>query len=884
MQKNFIRLTVLLASLMAAFAACSVKEDPWVAENALPDGIHLRFYCDELVQTKATKDSAGVSQLNENLLASVEFFLYPEGQTNQDAVYTDYLTNVDPAKWNTIPMTEVFVNQVLCPNSAKTFRVYAIANHPRLVADVPEGQNKNLSGTSVPALEALTQDIETSGSGIAPVQSKFLMSTDGAFQVTGVQKRQSTVAAAEVKLKRNAAKLSIYVHVAESVTVTNTITIGDVTDIRNEVWVPDTQNMEIYLVNGAFTGQVGGTPKAGSALFSYQPFALNPSNGVNRSYTNYVLKTDNDGHPLDANDNIIDTEDENAPDLVFLPQQASATFYPCEYPFYTYPLSWEYGALDEPYIKLMIPWYRQPGVSTGGNSYGTIQKSYYYRVYCPGTAIDGSHAEFLRNHWYEIFLNVSILGSETDGGSLLIPGSYYVVDWQERSTGSGGGQSGVIDTQKEAEIKGARYLFVNKEEYYLYNVDPLSIPYVTSDPCEIVDFHGKKYNFSGASKTEETTTNMAAWNVTLQTVTNTEGAHISFNHPLNNDTSGSDYDVSEYEFTFRLQQSSNTSYYKDITIHQYPAIMIDMKPNSGNDSNYGYAFVNASNGSNYGEAYFTHTSFSYTTSSWFNQTTHYYYDEWDYWLGSAPQGATGTNKNLNMFLIKTTVLPSDSPFMLGDPRTPYIDNINNDNNVWPNSAVSQRTQDASWSYTSASVSGGNRKMKYYYPTDRNHSADMIIAPNFRIASSYGATYQVTYANAFRRCASYQEDGYPAGRWRLPTVAEIQYIAQLNADGKIKRLLGDEAADNTGAASFNSDYSEYWCNSGYMVVYDGQNSDWGVNNNRIPSPVLGTTPFDDNTMKSVRCVYDEWYWSSSDYPTVTPKTTFKWGDVPRTSNN
>ncbi len=843
MQKNFIRLTVLLASLMAAFAACSVKEDPWVAENALPDGIHLCFFCDELVQTKATKDSAGVSQLNENLLASVEFFLYPEGQTNQDAVYTDYLTNVDPAKWNTIPMTEVFVNQVLCPNSAKTFRVYAIANHPRLVADVPEGQNKNLSGTSVPALEALTQDIETSGSGIAPVQSKFLMSTDGAFQVTGVQKRQSTVAAAEVKLKRNAAKLSIYVHVAESVTVTNTITIGDVTDIRNEVWVPDTQNMEIYLVNGAFTGQVGGTPHAGSALFSYQPFALNPSNGVNRSYTNYVLKTDNDGHPLDANDNIIDTEDENAPDLVFLPQQASATFYPCEYPFYTYPLSWEYGALDEPYIKLMIPWYRQPGVSTGGNSYGTIQKSYYYRVYCPGTAIDGSHAEFLRNHWYEIFLNVSILGSETDGGSLLIPGSYYVVDWQERTTGSGGGQSGVIDTEKEAEIKGARYLFVNKEEYYLYNVDPLSIPYVTSDPCEIVDFHGTKYNFSGASKTEETTTNMAAWNVTLQTVTNTEGAHISFNHPLNNDTSGSDYDVSEYEFTFRLQQSSNTSYYKEITIHQYPAIMIDLEDNN-NSTHFGYTYVN--NGSN----------LSY--------------------VGNTNGTSSGNNTNFNMVIIQTTVLPPDSDYMLGDPRTTYIDNLHRSS--WPNSTPQQREAAAdTWSASTTSVQGGNRYLTYYYPVDRRESANNIIAPKFRVASSHGATNALTYDAAFRRCASYQENGYPAGRWRLPTVAEIMYITKLSADGMIIRLFG------SGSANDNGKTSEYWCNSGYVSVRDGNNTASKL----PPTPYPGVTSRSESTY--VRCVYDDWYWEKMTYNNIdisklTNKATFTWGDVPRTSNN
>lgn len=847
MRKNLIRLTVLLASLMTAFAACSIKEDPWKAEEALPDGIYLRFFCDEMRLTKAVKDTAGVSALNENRLASVEYFLYAEGRTGQDAVYSDYLTNVDPTKWNTIPLTEVFVNSILCPNSAKTFRVYAIANHPRLVAAVEEGESKDLSGTSVPELEALTQDIETTvvteagqdpKTVISPVQSKFLMATDGAFQVTGVQKRQSTVASADVKLKRNAAKISIYVQVASSTTIDNTVTITSgqttITDVRHEVWTPDTDNMEVYLVNGAFTGQVVGLPYSGSEPFTYQSFSLDKTKGVARDYIKYVLKTDSEGHPLDADDNIIDPEDEDAPDLIYNPVQATGTFYPSEQPFYTYPVSWEYGSAEEPYIKLMIPWYREPGVSDLGTTYGQAQKSYYYRVYCPGTPIDGTHAQFLRNHWYEIFLNVSILGSETDGGSLLIPGSYYVVDWQERSTGASQGGSGeqseVNDSDKEAEIKGARYLFVNKEEYYLYNVNTLSIPYITSDPCEIVGFSGKKYIFSGTTKTTSTISDKAEWDVTLATLTNTDGAHVSFAHTLNNDTSGSDYDVSEYEFTFTIRQTSNTAYAKTITIHQYPAIMIDMEANNS-DTHYGYTYVN--NGStsptNYGSIGTNGTS-------------------------------SGNNTNFNMFIVETTVLPVDSEYLLGDPRVTVIDNLNSTS--WPSGKSSDV---GSWSSNTANIqSSSNRRLTYYYPVNNSTSANNIIAPRFRIASSHGATGAVTYANAFRRCASYQEKGYPAGRWRLPTVAEVSYIAKLNTDGKIDRLFGG------GSSS-----TDYWCNSGYITVYLSNTA-----------PVAHTSTSGN---KYVRCVYDEWYWNGAKYngndvSTVTPLNTFKWGDMQRTSNN
>ena len=51
----------------------------------------------------------------------------------------------------------------------------------------------------------------------------------------------------------------------------------------------------------------------------------------------------------------------------------------------------------------------------------------------------------------------------------------------------------------------------------------------------------------------------------------------------------------------------------------------------------------------------------------------------------------------------------------------------------------------------------------------------------------------------RRCASYQEDGYPAGRWRLPTKAEFQFIlTQINYENLPQVYL--------------SSYS-YWCAHG-----------------------------------------------------------------------
>ena len=796
------------AMILATVPACSLKEDLTPVEG---EGIVLRFFSDEsLVVTKATTEKEGVDALNENVLASVEYFIYSNAQKNGNAVLHGYLENVRQNAPVSIPMTIETVNSTLCPNGATNFWVYAIANHPKIVEN-PE----ILSGTDVATISALTRDIEFDGGNVKTPQTNFLMSTDGQFEVTGIKRRSTIVATANIGLKRVAAKITVAVRVVPSVEIKNTVTISGVTDTRTEIWRPRLDEMYIYLVNGAKTGQVSGAPVEGSELYQYQEVTFDETAGESHSYDTYTKRVD-----PDTGDEILD-----ANGLVQYDKTTeTGIFYPSNDPFYTYPEQWMYGSDEEPYLKLAIPWDREAGVSDNGLNFGTTHKIYYYRVYCPATPIDISNAQFLRNNWYKVILNVGILGSETDGGEMVINGNYYVVDWQERETGSGGEGTGINDSDKEAEIKGARYLFLNEQDFIMYNLENLMIPYVTSDPCIIENFSAKKYVFSGSQKDSTSTTSQAAWDMDVSLVTTATGAHISFNHPLNNDTSTSDYDVSPYKITFTIRHKDDPSYAKEVTIEQRPAIMIDMD-NNASGTHYGYTYVNNGEGS-YGD----------------NGTS------------------SGNNTNFNMFIIETTVLPSDSDYMLGDPRLTTVDNLNS----WPtrNSAVS------TWSANTASVQGNNRRLSYYYPVDPDEKANDIIAPKYRVASSHGATTTLSYANAFRRCASYQEKGYPAGRWRLPTVAEISYITKLNADGMIVRLFGN-TTDNTTTA--------YWCNSGYMSVYNGTNAA----SKQAPVPHIGDT----SGNRYVRCVYDEWYWegityNGTVYTTVTPLTTFKWGDIER----
>jgi hypothetical protein len=268
-------------------------------------------------------------------------------------------------------------------------------------------------------------------------------------------------------------------------------------------------------------------------------------------------------------------------------------------------------------------------------------------------------------------------------------------------------------------------------------------------------------------------------------------------------------------------------------------------------NDYGCAFVNSAQGTG-------------SRATWTNTSSDTYY------IGSAPAGISGaSNKNTNMYIIETSVLPKEgnlSDYVLGDPRAANVFNLNG-----AKTSFTENSTEASWSVTAKQWSGNDRKLLYYYPVGRDASYNTFIAPRIRIASSFGATQPMTYFDAFRRCASYQEDGYPAGRWRVPTKAEIEYIARLNSDGKIPLLLGSDSGS-----------TPYWCNSGYMTVEKGKTPSY-------TQSTTNTNRYGQTVSTYVRCVYDDWYWGESDRvrlsdASVSSLNTFTWGDQTRESVN
>ena len=197
-----------------------------------------------------------------------------------------------------------------------------------------------------------------------------------------------------------------------------------------------------------------------------------------------------------------------------------------------------------------------------------------------------------------------------------------------------------------------------------------------------------------------------------------------------------------------------------------------------------------------------------------------------------------------MYTIEVSVLPAGSDYILGDPRVKY---------TFGEDIAAQ----GNFSSATPIEGGNNRLLTNYYGTIKNATVENMIAPKFRISSAHGRIPRnlVTYENVFNRAASYQEDGYPAGRWRVPTKAEVSFVYKLYLDDLIPPLF----YENT----------EYWCANGVIKS----------SNNKVEH----TTSFTTTETHPVRCVYDDWYWEHSqlrmnsrgDHP--NKYNQFTWGD-------
>ena len=502
-------------------------------------------------------------------------------------------------------------------------------------------------------------------------------------------------------------------------------------------------------------------------------------------------------------------------------------------PFYSYSSDWNKPTATETeaYLTLMLPW------STGTEGSG----NYMYRTCYYQIPVNTLTKSMVRNNYYKINLTVAMLGSfvKEEWVDLNPRPSYTILDWSTN--------------QVSAALRDFRYLMVEKNYIEVYNQNKVTIPFATSHNAEIVSISCSKPNLKTINPNDVT-------NVTLDDSQKPkiDGTDITYEKKLDNNFFSDSFDFVPYTVTFRIRHIDNNDFYQDITIVQYPAVYgvaevnsdyynTPGDPNSGtsgkNDEK-GYVWVNG-----YQEGY------NNTPPTGVNSNMYF---------ASVTGMSSSSIANPTMYVITVTSVKGTN-YVIGDPREVNLNTDilkdtygTNKTSVWKTAPV---LLDNGTKYGTVDKNN-QRVLKHYYATDANPTNKEndrtynMLAPKFRLASAYAVLY--TNADAAKslegmkkRCASYQEDGYPAGRWRMPTKAEFEFIFSLSNRG----FLGENIYDKGDT---------YWCAHG-----------------------LGT-PQADNTVSinnattssgnSIRCVYDEWYWT--DKLPDSEKDTFTWGDRPR----
>lgn len=330
-----------------------------------------------------------------------------------------------------------------------------------------------------------------------------------------------------------------------------------------------------------------------------------------------------------------------------------------------------------------------------------------------------------------------------------------------------------------ADIQNYQYLVLDEYTSVMNNVNELRMPYVSSSA--IVEAKVTKVVYTDYSQVKFTDKTLTGNDINDYTVS-VEGDELIFRHDI------TENDFMPFTITVSVKNQQGIS--REWTITQYPAIYIE-----GHKADYRlYVAGNYKTSGEYEGVYYNNN-----------------------YLGTVQNPATvdgdGTNNNYNNYTIYVTSFEVGDNYQIGDPRSLTVNNL--------------------------SMSD----LSSYHPTRTDQDTYRVIAPAFKIASSRGKTLDVTFENAQRRCAAYQEDGYGAGRWRIPTRAEIEFIVNLSADRKIPTLFD----------------GEYWCADGYYYSSNDTNFHNG-----------------DETDQAVRCVYDVWYWGNdrAENPNV-----FAWRDAP-----
>ncbi len=799
--------------------------------DAPSESLTLRFYSAG-AGTRADIESSDAS-LNENLISNLAVAFYPSAASDsKNAVKFNLFKNLGATgkveRKIIISDEEVALLFGSTETSGATCRVYALAN-------LSDEEIAALGKT--PTVAAMKELRVSSEFDTQQVQESFVMSGD-ATVTYNIDASGKKTAVGNVQLVRSAAKITLNIKLPESYEDPGTGNIWE------PIASPATGAMRVLLNNGVKNSRV-----------------LVPQEGYDFKDEDYFNIT-----TADATYGFVDNRVNNSE----YPNKQKV-------PFYTYPNRWENtpGERHRTALTLIVPWH-----NTTTNTYQT----FYYRVPVTPAEMSG----LVSNHSYQIDLNVGMLGSAMPETPVEITGNYRVVDWARETI--------------DVNIKDYRYLVVSPTTYRMDNTEDFTLNFYSSHPVEVDDITMTYQRFSYITETGNSEMGtvvyfptskevidrsvtpdgikMVEYSENITTAPNSKQYSFSLKHKLEvwtpldkdgiivpqtgyrnlSDTTNIQNSIQKYlrsdspepaysPYTFKvtLRHKDNPEFKASFTVVQYPAMYIQADKNPGGEyrtsplssSSFGYVFVNP----------------EYTPAGRFIPA---------YWTNSSDLGgvhgitSNATNKNPNMYVINLTALSGNyESYIIGDPRALNVNNNLVGNPGQLTAVASPTIQD--WAVEAEALyneSNQKRRLQWYYPTQEGSSTRNMIAPKIRVASSYGVCNNGTSTqNLRRRCASYQEQGFPAGRWRVPTYSEVEFIVKLSTKGIIPLLFTKGAT--------------YLTAQGFVRVEDDDKG--------------SITLLTNTTSGSVRAVYDEWYWEKETNYVLQNNSSggydFTWGDMP-----
>lgn len=836
------------------------------------------------VMTRA-KDP-GLDFFNENTVTTVDLFFYHTGETDQNAVLRKHLEGSEIATNTTSSNeeTEMFVYDLTSSISINDLRtifpnyddnsaehkceVYAIVNLPA---------NATIDATDMASLKQIELTSDAFSQLVDAANASF---KKGAIPSNFVMSGQASTITLDPDNKRKlVGNIDVY-RSASKVTLELTKVEPTFTDANGHVWQSQTDNISVGLKHGQKTGYVD-APQLHTISGDFKTANIHMVPGT------WITGGTTAGH------------------------------YRTDVPMYTYPNVWTNDLSHRTSLLVCVYW-RDNSVPNS-----SFQPTYYE------IPISDEDEQILRNYHYRIQLSIGIIGSLVEEEPVKLDHcSYVILPW--------GSNKSIL-----ADLNQVRYLVVDETEVHMDNIISRNINFSSSHNLKTEANVGstenvlhKKIYYRNLSSTTATWTELPSNSFRVVINNPAEGGGTSYftiEHDLvNNMDELSDYTMFKMEFDVyhEDQDPATTEYIQRIVAYQTPMIYAEDEMNTN--------YIQYMDGTT--SDYNDHRGYMWVNNG-FDVSTKY--------GGQDGISSTAGNTNPNRYIIKATALTSDR-YIIGDPRTTYINNELTTNNIgttrsdifdwsvvvpsstgnhygvvaqtfgytynyyyyynnvyhwvenlgnetgltyngnslsaydlydWEYTSEASAVKVGDWYYWTertgrrpnytytcyraqyyALTYGTGRTLQYYHPTDENNArTENMVSPEFMVASSYGVTSSITKENARKRCASYQEDGYPAGRWRIPTTAEVRYVVELSAWGIIPVLFGSLPGTEANATSS----SDYWSANGIVNVTYTRNSD---------GTVTGTVTSGSGESSYVRCVYDKWYWTDK-----CDINTYTWGD-------